>query len=460
MNIPRLFIITAVSVLLFSCEEYIVPEDNGIEFNIDQTSLSFPYNGGESTLNITASSEWSIVSSVDWCTVSPASGKSSATVNVTVSKNNDKLNGRSTRLIVKNGTIDVTVTVSQEVNQEEPDVFISSRSFDIPASGGEFEFTVVSDTFDFEITVVDSWIHELYHQGDRSTGETIRFKADGHETAARMGVISVCTKDGSCIPVIVNQAGWNQYVHMNMGYRFTATWCGYCPYMDEVFHTVADDPQNRFQYITFHSSSNYPLYFDDSPTFMDLYGIGGFPTGVINGWKELPNSTNVASNATKAAGLLTKFEESFACPTGISVSSYTVEDGLVYVSAEVKSIPGKHLIAAFLLESGIVQAQAYYPASGGSQTLSDYVHDNVARKALTASPEGELFTTSEEAANFAWYAELDSSWKTGNLSVAVLVMRPYNDLTGAKSKKSYPDYYIVNSVIAPLGTTKVMEYAK
>ena len=55
--------------------------------------------------------------------------------------------------------------------------------------------------------------------------------------------------------------------------------------------------------------------------------------------------------------------------------------------------------------------------------------------------------------------ELDSSWKTGNLSVAVLVMRPYNDLTGTKAKKSYPDYYIVNSVIVPLGTTKVMEYA-
>ena len=459
MKTPLLYIFAAVSVLLFSCDNPANTDPNDNSFSVDQTTINVPYAGGEYTFNITASSQWTIKSSVDWCTVTPDSGNSDAQVKVTVEPNKDKLNGRSTKLIIKHEAVAVAVTVSQEVNQEEPSFFISSRSFDIPAAGGEFEFTVSSDTYDFEITVVDSWIHELYHQGDRSTGETIRFKADGHESAARMGVISVCTKDGSCVPVLVNQEGWEQYVHLNIGYRFTATWCGYCPYMDQVFHDVAEDTANNFNYLTFHASSGYPLYTAEGGSLADTYKVSGFPTGILNGWKEISNSTNVASNVTKVAGFIGQFEEAFSCCTGISVNS-SITDNTLSVEASVKSIPGDHYIAAFVLESGIVQAQTYYPTSGGSQTLSNFVHDNVVRKAITDSPAGDAFTATADASAFNWSTALDASWVKENLSVAVLVMRPYNEFTGKKAKSSYPNYYIANAVIAPVGSSQNTDYAK
>lgn len=451
--------IAAIAAVLFSCDKP-GTEENTENLNIDKTTLDFPYTGGDQTINITASSDWTISCDAYWCKVSQDSGTGNATVTVSViTTNPDKTAGRSTKLILSYNGISLPITVNQEINPESIVFSITPKTIDIPAVDAEFDITVISDTYEYDITIVDEWIHLTSRKGGRVTGETLHFKADSHESSPRTGVISICTKDGSCIPVTVNQAGWQEYAHMNIGYRFTATWCGYCPYMDETFHKVAENESNHFNYITFHSSKGYPLYIADSEDLCTLYNVEGFPTGVLNGWKELSNYTDIDYCASKVVSDIENFNKQFFCGTGISVNTSISGDKL-FVEASVKSIPGEHRIAAFVLESGIVETQTYYPTSGGSQKLKDFVHDNVARKVLSESATGHIFTAGNSATTYTWSTDLNSSWVASNLSVAVVVMRPYNDFTGAKGTRSYPSYYIANSVIVPAGGSKEMQYAQ
>ena len=355
--------------------------------------------------------------------------------------------------------------------EEIVDVFsITPESVTVPAEGGEFEFTVVSTKLEYEITIVNDWITRLSRSGDRMKGETFRFNASANEgESARSGVVSVCTNDGVCVPVMVSQAAKassgeeesKPFVHNNIGFRFTGTWCGWCPYMDEVFHTIAADESMRFNYVAFHNSDAMAIA--DGSKLETIYKVTGFPTGVLNGLKNIDNYADISYTVARLKDAISQFEGAFTCDAGIGVGS-ELDINLLSIKATVKAVPGDYMLSAFLLESGIVEPQAYYYYDDGgttiSKTLSDFLHDNVARKTLSKSPSGDAFTATEEETVFEWEVILNSAWSKENLSVAVVVLRPYGADSANKADSTFPDNFVVNSVIVPVGTTKEIEYAE
>ena len=448
------------AALLTGCEE---KEELFTGFKIDRTSVTMGWQGGNETLGIKTDKDWSLSLKDDsWCTVSPKSGSGSATITITAGENPSKDGERSEKIILSYDGISLPITVTQEKNPGEAVFSITPNSASVPPEGGNFEFTVISDAAQYEITIVDGWIEEVSRSGDRFTGETITFHAAANEWPEdRMGVVSVCTENGSCIPVTVNQAKGNPtYVHHDTGYRFTATWCGYCPYMDEAFHTFAQSHED-YDYLTFHSSKGYPLYFGDSGTLMTAYDISGFPTGVMNGWKEISNSSTVSTTVNNMNKAADDFAGKFPCTAGIGIASNITDDKLSVEATVETSVNDGFLVAAFILESGIIQAQTYYPPTGATQNLTSFQHDNVARATLTGSPLGDSFeATAGTPVKFTWEKALDSSWSQDNLSVAVLVLRPYGAYASYKAKTKYPDTYVVNSRIAAAGSHISIEYEK
>lgn len=417
-------------------------------FNIEGNHLTFDCNGGTQEFSLTAPGAWTVTSSESWCTVSPAEGSGDSTVQVHVDANPDENDARSTRLTVKSAGLVLFVTVEQSSN---PDAFfISTREVALPYTACDFEITVTSRSRAYEVTIVDEWISEVSHSGEPATGETIRFHAEANpspEGTSRSGVVSVCTEDGSCIPVMVEQAGAvDRYV---LGMRFTATWCGWCPYMDETFHKVAER-DSRFVYVTFHASKGYPLYFSDCEAFVKDYKIDGFPTGVIGGWKTLDNYTDTDMNAQSAISMIDNFTEALPCTIDIQADA-VVADGQLNVTADILSqLAGTYKVVALVLESGIVEPQTYYLTTGGSQKLNDFVHDNIARKTLTSVIRGDEFTIeANETKNFSWSTTIDAAWNAENLSALVWVFAEYGDLASAKSNKRYPDTYIINARSVP-----------
>ncbi len=451
----RFLALVAMAAALISCE----PPVGGV--HVDTTQLSFPGEGGTQVLHIKAGMAWQIEVPADlyWLSVSPKSGSSSAEVTVTVSPNKMKDQSREVELVINYEGSQKRVTVSQEKADGAPVFSLSSNSFDVSADGGEFSVTVVSDGSDYDVESNATWISVVSREGNRYDGETLTFSvAPNEKKEARTGVLSICTKGGTCNPVTVNQAAFagTTYEHLNVAFRYTAVWCGHCPYMDETFHLVKS-ARDDFDFVTIHGSAGNPLYFSDSNALMSAYDVKGFPTGVINGWKEFGNSHNVTSNANKLKKELDAFEKDFTCVAGVSVSS-TVADGKVSVSADVEtSVSGEYRISAFLLESGIVETQTYLPDDGDTQELKNFVHDNVARKTLTASPVGDKFNAvAAEKTSFSWSADVDKSWKEKNLAVAVVVLRPYGAVK--KVNSNYPDFYVVNAAVAPAGKSVAMKY--
>ena len=252
-----LFSIFAAS-LIVSCQT--PAADNKSEvlsvFNIISPDLTFGYEGGETELEFTAPGDWTI-SVVDdsWCKVSPLSGSGDAKVTVTVDELLDTEDARLTKLGVTCNGLTLLATVSQTTN---PDAFvITPTSIELGFGEGDFSITVLSRTYAYDITMVDEWITEVSREGDPKTGETITFHVEANtpteNAAPRTGILSVCatdSEDGTCIPVTVRQAGL--YDPQVLAFRFTATWCGYCPYMDEAFHKVAEQ-DSHFEYVTLHA---------------------------------------------------------------------------------------------------------------------------------------------------------------------------------------------------------------
>lgn len=455
-NFHFLALAAAVAALFSACEKPI----KGV--HLDKSSLSFTAEGGSQSIEVAAGTAWSVTTSEEdsWCTVSPKSGSASATLTVTVTPNVMKDAGRNTKFYVTYEDQSIAVDVAQEKNAGEPVFSLSQNAFEVPAEGGEISFTVISDAADYDVETVD-WITEVSREGDRYTGQKLTFSVDGNSgKKERAGVISVCTKNGSCYPVSITQGAFEGklFAHLNTAFRFTAVWCGHCPYMDETFKTVKAS-RSDFDYITVHASAGYPLYYSDANALTKAYVIEGFPTGIVNGWKEFGNSHDVASNAKKLSNVLNDFNKKTLCVAGVSVSS-TVADGKVNVTAKVESsLNGSHFISAFLLESGIVETQTYFPDEGGSKELEDFVHDNVVRAKFTQSSVGDPFNAvAGKQETFSWSLPIDASWNAKNLSVVVLVHRPYADLK--KENKKYPDFYVVNAAVAPAGGSFEMKYAE
>ncbi len=457
MKYYLLLALAAVSAALISCE----PAITGVR--VDSTNLSFPGEGGTQTLKVKAGTAWEInvPADLNWLSVSPKSGTSSADVTVTASANKMKDQDRNVELVINYEGNQIRVNVNQAHGEGEPVFQLSQSSVEVGSEGGEFSVNVVSDAADYDVEINTKWITSVSRKGNRYDGETLTFSvAPNEKKEARTGVVSICTKSGTCNPVTVNQAAFAgaTYEHLNVAFRYTATWCGHCPYMDETFHMVKER-RDDFDFVTIHGSAGYPLYFNDSNSLMSAFQVSGFPTGIINGWKEFSNSHNVSANADNLENELDAFEKTFSCVAGVSVKS-TVADGQIKVDAEVEtSISGKYQVSAFLLESGIVEAQTYFPDNGPTTELKNFVHDNVARATLTASALGDAFdAVAGEKTSFTWSVTPDKSWNAKNLSVAVLVHRAYGDVK--KNNKKYPDYYVANAALAPVGKSVEMKYEK
>ena len=105
------------------------------------------------------------------------------------------------------------------------------------------------------------------------------------------------------------------------------------------------------------------------------------------------------------------------------------------------------------------------PAGSGrrSRTCRRYVHNDVARKAIT-SMNGEEIVIAEDFQQWtkSYTLDINSKWKSENLEILVYVEKPYGDQTVVKGVKDasygrYGDTYIDNCRAVKVGETAELE---
>lgn len=132
------------------------------------TQPSFAEEGGEGTISFTASEAWSaevINTRADsWVSIHPTSGGAGkATITVTTEPN-DTPDDRSATIVIKSGTVEKTVKISQK---QKDALTVTAATFEVGNEGGEIEIEVKAN-IDFEYEIDEAAKEWVEYKGTRA----------------------------------------------------------------------------------------------------------------------------------------------------------------------------------------------------------------------------------------------------------------------------------------------------
>ena len=333
---------------------------------------------------------------------------------------------------------------------------ISPRSFDVPAGGGEIAVTVSTDQ-DYTVGIADpEWITLVSGEGVKE-GRVVFRVAANTVPSERTGMIQFCA-GSNCYNVEVRQEAGTQdvdeelfnktFYHRSLGMRFTADWCGYCPNMAAAFSTVQEQLSGKFEVVNLHGGGS-GLYFSSTGALESQYGISGYPSGIVDGRTDIPNFTEQSAIVSLVTSTISETESTYPTVSGISFNSSISGQTLTADVTLYLKKADNYKVTVVVLEDGIVGYQANYYGD----TYYDYVHDGVARIAMS-DITGDSFTTSSDnqTRTFSYSAEIPADYVKDNLRILVYVQRAYGSQP-VVSSGDYGGYYVDNCASAKAGTS-------
>ena len=333
---------------------------------------------------------------------------------------------------------------------------ISPRSFDVPAGGGEIAVTVSTDQ-DYTVGIADpEWITLVSGEGVKE-GRVVFRVAANTVPSERTGMIQFCA-GSNCYNVEVRQEAGVQdideelfnktFFHRSLGMRFTADWCGYCPNMAAAFSTVQEQLSGKFEVVNLHGSGS-GLYFSSTGALESQYGISGYPSGIVDGRTDIPNFTEQSAIVSLVTSTISETESTYPTVSGISFNSSISGQTLTADVTLYLKKADNYKVTVVVLEDGIVGYQANYYGD----TYYDYVHDGVARIAMS-DITGDSFTTSSDnqTRTFSYSAEIPADCVKDNLRVLVYVQRAFGSQP-VISSGNYGGYYVDNCASTKAATT-------
>ncbi|MEA5006898.1 MAG: BACON domain-containing carbohydrate-binding protein [Rikenellaceae bacterium] len=146
------------------------PPGGDESLSLSVSSLTSNSKGTKTTFSITATGNWTVSCTDSWCTVSPASGKGNATVNVDIAEN-PSTDTRSTKITVTSGSLKSEIGVTQS---EKSTILLTGKSRSVDSQGGKISVELKSNiTFDIIIPPDALWIS---HLGTKAlTNNTVEF---------------------------------------------------------------------------------------------------------------------------------------------------------------------------------------------------------------------------------------------------------------------------------------------
>lgn len=191
-------LLMSIFLLLFSCskgEEPVAPDPPKIDISIPD--ISFPDEIGKAeSFTLTTNVPWKITLSdtrsvPSWLQVSPMSGQAgTATVNVTVTEDNDSYDDRNTYIRIEAGTASKVFTVTQKKKNA---LILTQDKIEVDASGGEFSMQLQTNN-SYTVKILEesaAWISRVNGAKTRALEtKTEKFEVKGiTEEGRRQGMI-------------------------------------------------------------------------------------------------------------------------------------------------------------------------------------------------------------------------------------------------------------------------------
>lgn len=467
--------VIGMAALFTSCtDDNGTPDEPDVDFV--GSSIKVPNEVGTYSVQMEFDHNWEVSNKTTWFSITPLSGTpGTATISVTVVDTNPDLIERVASFIIKN--TDAGTNTQYYVIQDVTSGFnIADSQMSVGIEEQQAVFTLEGNV-DFEAVAAQDWItidgveSDSTLLADDATYSKYKTYRINMSIAANTGEVRYSdiylngvdgtTKD----TVTVSQMGElvadysKTFYRRSMGFRMTATTCGYCPIMSEAMKATYEQTNGRFVPFTIYgvmAGSDWMVYENWTYWLSTVFKSNGFPTGVINGYANLGNYSE--SIQTDAYVKLTD-EATAELPSNTLIGGMVSCDGSninVDISVASKQA-GEYTIGVFLMESGIVGSQ-----SGAG---ADYEHNFVVKDEFTNSPEGDPISLSANSTTELSYSMAIPSVIEDINNCYVCVWIASDDtfsgsVTGPNDENIYYNYGILidNVVNIPMNGFAVFEY--
>lgn len=383
-------------------------------------------DGGSEIIRFTAPQNWHVEPSEgsDWLSLSPLEGEA-GTGRVKVKAEANTSGGtRRAEFSVCSGDQSLQFHVIQD--HFEMIFEVPETQMHVSASGGILPIPINTNQ-SFNVSCGQEWIVPSPSQGKRP--EYVVVAVEPNLTGASRTSEIVISCDMADVTVTVTQdaaegalAQWTEksFASRSLAMRFTATWCGYCPMMGKAFDTAKEQMGDALELVSLHGSQS-DLEFSGTNQLGRRFGIGGYPTGVVDARASIQNYSSYDYTASLVEQVAQETKKSYPTVSGIAVDSYISGTELTVFVPIYFHKADAYRVTVLLLEDGIVG----YQNGGGSS----YTHNDVARYAFTSmSGESVKIESDNTVWNNVYTARVDSAWNPDNLKVLVYVERTYGDL--------------------------------
>lgn len=415
-------------------------------FRLDSQSAEVKAEGGKVAVTVIANIEYSYEIPVEWIKEVDAVGNVHT---FEIEANEDISQRRATISFCGNGNcLPFIITQAGKIPQNVLEV--DRKDISVPASGTDAPLKVnVTSDISWNVESDSGWCMVTPSSGINNGAFNVTVGKNA-SSEPRVALITVSSSDGFAsreIAVIQAPASsdteddsWQneEFIHKSLALRFTADWCGYCPQMATALKNAQKELPDKIEAISVHGGGS-GLASEASDALTNYYGIGAFPTGLVDGWIWLQNS-GIATTTQNVVNAVKNTESKYGVVTGASwKSTISGNQILLNLSLYIKE-PGSYKVTALAVEDGVVSYQADYNAgSSGS-----YVHDAIIRDSFT-DVTGDPFTVSSgaEQKDFNYSVGLPSGCNVENLRVVVYVQ-----------KKDSGSFVIDNAASAKVGVVK------
>lgn len=421
-------------------------------------------DGESKNIRFTSSLDWTadVSAGDEWLTVSPESGNAGTSMVKIKANANMTQEKRTASLNIHSGTNTLTLTVEQDMFL--PTFELVKAQKEISAAGGSFRVDVRADV-DYEYEISADWISDNSSKAV-STWEHY-FHAEPNPLAEmRSADIVFKTGEESLVytvtqrPAGTEQDDWKyeDFARRSLAMRFTADWCGYCPYMAQAFETARSRMSGRLEVVSLHGDGG--LEMTGVTALANKYKVSGYPSGIVDGRASIPNYSNTSVTAQAAVDVAEELH-AFRTPyVGIEVNSSTVTSKIeAEITLYVKEA-ASYKLTVLLLEDDIIAYQ------NGVSNANSYEHDHVARLALT-SITGDTVSIDEDYTiwNGTFTGTIPSKCKKDNLRLLVYVNKPFGDdaLPANVAEAEYGDFtgtYIDNCVSVKVGKEYKLQFVE
>lgn len=468
--------VIGMTALFTSCGEKNGKEEPPVEY-LSGTSIFVP-NAADTVISVDIefTDSWEVSNQSTWFAVTPLSGEAGkATLNIAVLDTNPDLTEKVSDFVIRNTVTDVQTQyfVIQDVTPgysmvTNTQAFSAANESAVFVLEGNRDFEAVPDQDWLTIDAIESDSTTLADKVTYSQYKTYRVSmtAQANDGEVRYCNVVINGEDGIAKDtIVVSQMGElvadysKTFYRRTMGFRMTATTCGYCPIMSEAMKATYEQTNGRFIPFTIYgvmAGTDWMVYDNWRYWLSTVFESNGFPTGVINGYANLGNYSEAIQTDTYVR--LTD-EATTKLPSNTLIGGMVSCDGSninVEISVASKEA-GNYTIGVFLMENGIVGSQ-----SGAG---ANYEHNFVVKDEFTNDPAGDPVSLSANSIKEFSYSMAIPSVVDNIDNCYVCVWIASDDtfsgsIKGPKQENIYYDYGILidNVVNIPMNGFAVFEY--